>query len=46
VLAWGEIGLDFHYDNSPRDVQREVFRRQLRGARRLRRACDYSHTRS
>lgn len=30
VIAWGEIGLDFHYDNSPRDVQMEVFRRQLR----------------
>ena len=33
VIAWGEIGLDFHYDNSPRDVQEEVFRRQLRAAR-------------
>ncbi len=33
VLAWGEIGLDYHYDNSPREVQREVFRRQLRLAR-------------
>lgn len=33
VVAWGEIGLDFHYDNSPRDVQIEVFRRQLRAAR-------------
>lgn len=33
VIAWGEIGLDFHYDNSPRDVQMEVFRRQLRAAR-------------
>ena len=33
VIAWGEIGLDFHYDNSPRDVQIEVFRRQLRAAR-------------
>ena len=32
VIAWGEIGLDFHYDNSPRDVQREVFVRQLRAA--------------
>ena len=33
IIAWGEIGLDFHYDNSPRDVQMEVFRRQLRLAR-------------
>jgi TatD DNase family protein len=32
VLAWGEIGLDFHYDNSPRDVQMDAFRRQLRAA--------------
>jgi len=29
IVAIGEIGLDFHYDHSPRDVQREVFRRQL-----------------
>jgi len=35
VVAWGEIGLDFHYDNSPRDVQIEVFKRQLRAAREL-----------
>jgi len=33
IIAWGEIGLDFHYDNSPRDVQREAFRRQLNLAR-------------
>src|SRR5258708_1087722 len=33
VIAWGEIGLDYHYDHSPRDTQREVFRRQLRLAR-------------
>jgi TatD DNase family protein len=33
VIAWGEIGLDYHYDNSPRDVQRQVFRRQLALAR-------------
>ncbi len=33
VIAWGEIGLDFHYDNSPRDVQIAVFKRQLRAAR-------------
>src|SRR5262245_45376421 len=35
VVAWGEIGLDYHYDHSPRDVQREVFGRQLKIARRL-----------
>ena len=29
VLALGEIGLDYHYDFSPRDVQREVFLRQM-----------------
>lgn len=33
VIAWGEIGLDYHYDHSPREVQREVFTRQLRLAR-------------
>lgn len=29
VCAVGEIGLDFHYDHSPRDCQMEVFARQL-----------------
>ncbi len=29
VLAIGEIGLDYHYDFSPREVQRAVFERQL-----------------
>jgi TatD DNase family protein len=29
VLAIGETGLDYHYDNSPRDVQQRVFERQL-----------------
>ena len=33
VIAWGEIGLDYHYDHSPRDVQAQVFRRQLEQAR-------------
>jgi TatD DNase family protein len=36
VIAWGEIGLDYHYDNSPRDVQRAAFRRQLQMARERR----------
>jgi TatD DNase family protein len=35
-LAIGEIGLDYHYDHSPRGVQREVFIRQLELARELR----------
>lgn len=35
VIAWGEIGLDYYYDHSPREVQREVFRRQIRTARDL-----------
>jgi|ERR1041384_1383959 TatD DNase family protein len=33
VIAWGEIGLDYHYNNSPPDVQKEAFRKQLRMAR-------------
>lgn len=33
VVAIGETGLDFHYDNSPRTVQKEVFRRHLQLAR-------------
>jgi TatD DNase family protein len=35
VVALGEIGLDFHYDNSPREVQRTVFASQLRLARQV-----------
>ena len=29
VIAWGEIGLDYHYDHSPRDAQKLVFARQM-----------------
>ena len=32
TVAVGEIGLDYHYDFAPREVQREVFRRQIRVA--------------
>ena len=35
VVAVGECGLDFHYDRSPREVQRQVFVRQIRLARAL-----------
>ncbi|MAY82411.1 MAG: hydrolase TatD [Deltaproteobacteria bacterium] len=35
VVALGEMGLDFHYDNSPRDTQRNVFRHQIRCAKSL-----------
>jgi TatD DNase family protein len=34
VVAIGEIGLDYHYDLSPRDAQREAFHAQLAIARR------------
>lgn len=35
LVALGEMGLDFHYDSSPRDAQRIVFRHQLRLALEL-----------
>jgi TatD DNase family protein len=44
VIGWGEIGLDYHYDHSPRDAQRRVFSRQLRLALE-RRAPAIIHTR-
>ena len=34
--AVGEIGLDYHYEHAPREVQREVFREQIRLARQRR----------
>ena len=35
IVAYGEIGLDYHYDHSPREIQRERFREQIRLAREL-----------
>ncbi len=35
VRALGEIGLDYHYDYSPRPVQQEIFRAQIRLSRAL-----------
>ena len=33
VIAWGEIGLDYFYDHSPREIQKTVFLRQMELAR-------------
>ncbi len=33
VIAWGEIGLDYFYDHSPREVQQQVFLQQMEMAR-------------
>jgi TatD DNase family protein len=35
IIAWGEIGLDYHYNHSPPDIQRREFRRQIRLAGEL-----------
>lgn len=35
VVAIGEIGLDYYYDNSPRDIQRKCFKEQIYLAKRL-----------
>jgi len=45
LLAVGEVGLDYHYDHSPRETQAEVFRRYIALARELQKPL-IIHTRS
>ena len=35
VIGWGEIGLDFYYEHSSKDIQKKVFRRQIQVAQDL-----------
>ncbi|WNC14942.1 TatD family hydrolase [Brevibacillus brevis] len=35
VIGLGEMGLDYYWDTSPKDVQAEVFRKQIRLARKV-----------
>ncbi|MGM8365525.1 TatD family hydrolase [Virgibacillus sp. W0181] len=35
VVALGEMGLDYHWDTSPKDTQKEVFRKQIKLAKQL-----------
>lgn len=34
VVALGEMGLDYHWDKSPKEIQKEVFRKQITLAKR------------
>ena len=45
LLAVGEVGLDYHYDHSPREAQADVFRRFIAVARRTKKPL-IIHTRS
>ncbi|WP_077329925.1 TatD family hydrolase [Virgibacillus siamensis] len=35
VVAIGEMGLDYHWDKSPKDIQKEVFRKQINLAKKV-----------
>lgn len=39
VVAAGEMGLDYYYDNSPRDIQKDIFRAQLKAAKSMDMPC-------
>ena len=35
VVAIGEMGLDYHWDKSPKEIQKEVFRKQIQLAKKV-----------
>ncbi|KTT82096.1 TatD family hydrolase [Mammaliicoccus sciuri] len=35
IIGIGEMGLDYHWDKSPKDIQKEVFRKQIALAKRV-----------
>jgi len=35
VVALGEMGLDYHWDKSPKEIQKDVFRKQIRLAKKI-----------
>lgn len=35
VVALGEMGLDYHWDKSPKEIQKQVFRKQIRLAKKV-----------
>jgi TatD DNase family protein len=43
IIAVGETGLDYYYDHSPRDIQREVLRKQLRIGREAGKPLIFHH---
>ena len=46
IVAIGEIGLDYYYDNSPREKQKEIFRKQLEIAKKKKSSGNNSYKRS
>jgi len=43
IIAVGETGLDYYYDHSPRDIQREVLRKQVRIGREAGKPLIFHH---